>query len=96
MVRVHDVLPVGDHDDADGTAVERGGKPPDGVASAVERLGGKRFGMTTSWAIVDMPDKVSMIALSVAVSASGFVRTKTMPLLTVEEAEEALAKSRTG
>lgn len=33
--------------------------------------------------------------LSMAVSANGFVRTKTIPLLTVEEAEEALAKSRT-
>ena len=46
-------------------------------------------------AIVDMPDNVSMFALSVAVSASDFVRTKTIPLLSVEEAEGALAKSRT-
>jgi uncharacterized protein with GYD domain len=46
-------------------------------------------------AIVDMPDNVSMFALSVAVSASGFVRINTIPLLTVEEAEQALAKSRT-
>jgi uncharacterized protein with GYD domain len=42
-----------------------------------------------------MPDNVSMFALSVAVSASGFVRINTIPLLTVEEAEQALAKSRT-
>jgi hypothetical protein len=42
-----------------------------------------------------MPDNVSMFALSVAVSASDFVRTKTIPLLSVEEAEGALAKSRT-
>jgi uncharacterized protein with GYD domain len=73
-----------------------------GVASAVERLGGKleriyyTFGDDDVPAIVDMPDNVSMFALSVAVSASGFVRTKTIPLLTVEEAEQALAKSRIG
>ena len=44
-------------------------------------------------AIVDMPDNVSMFALSVAVSTSDFVRTKTIPLLSV--AGGALAKSRT-
>ena len=42
-----------------------------------------------------MPDNVSMFALSLAVSASGFVRTKTIPLLTVEEVGQALAMSRT-
>ena len=72
-----------------------------GVANAVEGLGGKleriyyTFGDHDVLAIVDMPDNVSMFALSLAVSASGFVRTKTIPLLTVEEVGQALAMSRT-
>ena len=72
-----------------------------GVTSAVECLGGKleriyyTFGDNDILAIVDMPDNVSMFALSVAVSASGFVRINSIPLLTVEEAEQGLAKSRT-
>ena len=69
------------------------------VASAVEGLGGKleavyyTFGDEDVMVIVDMPDNVSMSALSLAVSASGLVRTKTTPLLTVEEVDKALAKS---
>ena len=69
------------------------------VASAVEVLGGKletfyfTFGHDDVVAILDMPDNVSASALSLAVSASGTVRTKTTPLLTVDETDKALAKS---
>lgn len=42
--------------------------------------------------IIDVPDHVAVAALSLAASASGLVRTKTTALLTVEEADQALAK----
>ena len=42
--------------------------------------------------IVDVPDIVTGAALSLAVSASGLVRTKSTALLTVEETDRALAK----
>jgi uncharacterized protein with GYD domain len=69
------------------------------VASAVETLGGKLeatyycFGQDDVIVIVDLPDNIAASSLSLAVSASGLVRTKTTPLLTVEEVDKALAKS---
>jgi uncharacterized protein with GYD domain len=42
--------------------------------------------------IVDVPDLVTAAALSFTVSASGLVRAKSTPLLTVEEADRALSK----
>ena len=39
-----------------------------------------------------MPDIVSGAALSLAVSATGLVRTKSTALLTIEETDRALAK----
>jgi uncharacterized protein with GYD domain len=69
------------------------------VASAAETLGGKleatyyTFGEEDVIVILDLPDNVAASALSLAVSASGLVRTKTTPLLTVEETDKALAKS---
>jgi uncharacterized protein with GYD domain len=43
--------------------------------------------------IADFPDNVTAASLSLAVSASGLVRTRTTPLMTVEEVDRALAKS---
>ncbi len=43
--------------------------------------------------IVDLPNIQAATAISVSVSASGLVHTKTTPLLTVEETDQALAKS---
>jgi uncharacterized protein with GYD domain len=69
------------------------------VQSALDGLGGKldalyyALGEHDAIAIVDLPDTASVTALSVAVSASGLVRTKTTALLTVEEADQAFAKS---
>jgi uncharacterized protein with GYD domain len=42
--------------------------------------------------IVDVPDIATGAALSLAVSATGLVRTKSTALLTVEETDRALAK----
>jgi uncharacterized protein with GYD domain len=66
---------------------------------AVKGLGGKleamyfAFGDHDVITVVEMPDNVSMSALSLAVSGSGLLRTKTIPLLTVEETDKALEKS---
>ena len=69
------------------------------VTTAVEGLGGKveclyyALGEDDSYAIVDLPDNSTAAALGVAVSAVGSVRTRTTALLTVEEVDQALAKS---
>lgn len=69
------------------------------VTRAVEGLGGRleaiyyALGDYDVMLIVDMPDAISGAALGLRVSASGLVRTKTTPLLTVEEADSALAKT---
>ena len=42
--------------------------------------------------IADAPDAISAAAVGLTVSASGMVRTKTTPLLTVEETDKALSK----
>ena|SRR5215469_12996922 len=69
------------------------------VMSALEPLGGKldamyyALGEHDVFAVVDLPDTQTITALSVAVSASGMVRTSTTALLTVEEADKALAKA---
>lgn len=69
------------------------------VKRAVEALGGKLESMHFSLGdydvvlIVDVPDIIAGTALAVAVSASGLVRTRTTPLLSIEEADRALSKS---
>ena len=69
------------------------------VTTAVEGLGGKveclyyALGEDDSYAIVDLPDNSTAAALGIAVSAVGAVRTRTTALLTVEEVDQALAKS---
>jgi uncharacterized protein with GYD domain len=66
------------------------------VSSAVEALGGKlesfyfAFGNDDVIAILDMPNNVNASALSLAVSSSGMVRTRTTPLLSVDEVDKAL------
>jgi uncharacterized protein with GYD domain len=68
------------------------------VSKVVESLEGKvetmyfALGDHDVVLIVDMPDIVSGAALSLAVSATGLVRTKSTALLTIEETDRALAK----
>ena len=74
-----------------------------GRKAAVEKLfasvGGKVESMHYSFGdydvvlIVDAPDNVSIAAAGLTASATGLVRTKTTPLLTVEEADKALQKT---
>ena len=71
------------------------------VAAAIEAFGGKletmyySFGEDDVIAIVDLPDNASASALSMAVSSTGLVRSKTIPLLTVEETDEAISMAAT-
>jgi uncharacterized protein with GYD domain len=67
------------------------------VRQACESVGGKleafylAFGEADVVTIADLPDNVAASALSLAASATGLVRTRTTALLTVEEADQALA-----
>ncbi|MFI6017350.1 GYD domain-containing protein [Streptomyces sp. NPDC051287] len=47
------------------------------------------FGEDDFVAILDFPDPVAMAAVSLGVKASGALRTRATPLLTVEEIDEA-------
>jgi uncharacterized protein with GYD domain len=66
------------------------------VQAAVTALGGKveafyyAFGDDDAVMIVDLPDSVKAAALSLAISGSGAVRLRTIPLLTVEDVDQAL------
>ena len=66
------------------------------VESAVTALGGKVeafyycFGMDDVVLIMDLPDSVAAAGLGMTVAASGMVRGRITPLLTVEEADKAL------
>jgi uncharacterized protein with GYD domain len=69
------------------------------ITAAVEGVGGKlealyfALGEDDVYMIVDMPDHASLAALSIAASATGLVRTRTTALMTVEEVDQAFAKS---
>jgi uncharacterized protein with GYD domain len=66
------------------------------IESAVSALGGKvevfyyAFGKDDVILIIDLPDNVSAAGLAMTVSASGMVRGRITPLLTVEDADKAL------
>src|ERR1700676_2562609 len=66
------------------------------VTEALAGFGGKvhsaffTFGKHDVIVIAEIPDNMTAAGLSVAVSATGLVRTTTPPLLTVEETDRAL------
>ena len=68
------------------------------VTKVVESLEGKVEAMYFALGehdvviIADLPDTISAAALSLGVSATGLVRTKSTALLTAEETDRALAK----
>lgn len=69
------------------------------VEKAFSGLGGKvesiyyAFGDSDVFVVAECPDNLTAAALSVAVSATGLVHTKTIPLLTVEEMDQAMGKT---
>jgi len=73
----------------------------DAVKAFIESAGGQVeafyycFGEYDVLFIADLPDNVSVAALSLVSSASGAVETVTTPLLTAEEIDEAVKKAST-
>jgi len=72
------------------------------VSTAVKKLGGKITGFWFSFGdydiigIIEMPDNISMAALSMAIGAGGAcAAVKTTPLMSVAEGIEAMKKAST-
>ena len=71
------------------------------VEKAVTGLGGRleafyfAFGGVDAYVIVDLPDNASAAAMALAVGQSGLASTKTVVLLTTEEADVATKKTVT-
>jgi uncharacterized protein with GYD domain len=84
---------------AKGLISEGGTGRRDAVAKVAEELGGTletfyfAFGDDDVLTILDFPDNVSAAAVSMTVSASGLVNTRTTVLLSPEEVDEAARKS---
>jgi uncharacterized protein with GYD domain len=68
------------------------------VENAVKSVGGKldglyfAFGKSDVYVLCDCPDASTAAAISLAVSSSGAVKATTIPLLTIEEMDQALGK----
>ncbi|MFN8473658.1 MAG: GYD domain-containing protein [Anaerolineae bacterium] len=71
------------------------------VEKAIKSVGGKvdafyyAFGDTDLYAIVDMPDNVSLTAVGLVINSSGAASMKTTVLITPEEVDEAAKKTLT-
>ncbi len=82
-----------------GLLKDGGSKRRQVVDGLVKGLGGKvesfyyAFGDTDVLGVIDLPDHVSIAALSLAVNASGAVNLKITVLLTPEEIDQAAKKT---
>ncbi|MBI4241574.1 MAG: GYD domain-containing protein [Candidatus Rokubacteria bacterium] len=82
-----------------GLLKDGGSKRRTAAEAAIKGLGGKleafyfAFGDTDVFAIAEMPDNASATAVSLAVTASGAVRTRITVLLTPEEVDQATKKT---
>ena len=86
---------------AKGLLKDGGSKRRAAAEQALKSTGGKlevfyfAFGSTDAFVIVDAPDHASVSAASLAINASGAVRTETVVLITPEEIDAAAKKSVT-
>jgi uncharacterized protein with GYD domain len=86
---------------AKGVLKEGGTKRRQAAEQVIKSAGGKleafyfAFGEHDAFVIVDAPDHASVAAMSLAINASGAVRTKTVVLLTPEEIDQATKKGTT-
>jgi uncharacterized protein with GYD domain len=86
---------------AKGVLKEGGSARKASVEKTVKGLGGSldafyfAFGKTDVYAICDFPDSVMAVAASLAINATGIVNYSAIPLLTVEEIDQACKKSVT-
>ena len=84
---------------AKGVLKDGGSKRRQAAEAALKSVGGKvdafyfAFGENDVYAIIDAPDNISMAAASMAIGASGAVRTKTVVLLAPEEIDQATKKT---
>ena len=78
---------------------EGGSKRREVVDQAIKSVGGRlesfyyALGEHDVYVIAEFPDLASAIAHSAAVTASGATKMKTIPLLSVEEVDEAVRKN---
>lgn len=78
-----------------GVAKEGGSSRRALVADLIKKAGGTMecfyfaFGPSDVYAVFDVPDSASAIALSLAVNSSGAVKLKTIPLISAEEMDAA-------
>ena len=83
---------------AKGVMKDGGTKRRQAAEAAVKSAGGKleafyfAFGDNDAYVIVDAPDNASVAGMSLTISASGAVNTKTVVLLTPEEIDQAPRK----
>jgi uncharacterized protein with GYD domain len=84
---------------AKGLMKEGGSSRRAAVQKALDGVGGKleafyfAFGKDDAYVIVDVPDNASVIAVSLAVNASGVVRVNTTPLISPDDLDAASKKS---
>jgi len=83
---------------AKGVMKDGGSKRRAVAEQAIKNAGGKleafyfAFGDADAFVIIDAPDHASVAAASLAINASGAVRTKTTVLLSPEEIDQAAKK----
>ena len=83
---------------AKGVIKDGGSKRRTAAEQAIKNAGGKidafyfAFGDADAIVIIDAPDHASVAAASLAINASGAVRTKTTVLLTPEDIDQAAKK----
>jgi uncharacterized protein with GYD domain len=81
-----------------GLLKDGGSKRKAAAEEAVKGVGGKldafyyALGDHDAYVIVDIPDAVSAMALSIAINSTGGVSLKTTPLLSVEDMDTAIKK----
>jgi len=84
---------------AQGLIEEGGSSRKAMVAKMLEGMGGSlesfyfSFGEDDAYVIVDVPDSVTAVAVSLAVNSAGGAGLATIPLITAEEMDEACRKT---
>ena len=86
---------------ARGVLKDGGTKRRQAAEQAIKSAGGKleafyfAFGDSDAFVVIDAPDHASVAAASLAINASGAVRSRTVVLLTPEEIDQATKKGMT-
>jgi uncharacterized protein with GYD domain len=82
-----------------GLMSDGGSKRRQAAAAAIESVGGSldcmyyAFGETDVFAICDLPDDASAVAISLLINSTGAIKLSMTPLMTPEDVDAAMAKS---